>query len=130
MVDYRQQAVMGVVPPEVGEAKIREAWPSVASAPAIAGLGQALTRTIVLAPLAWLIMSAVYFGKLLPFVATRYTLTNRRLMIRKGWKGTPSHEIPLAKIDEVRVVNGAHADFFRAGTLEVVEGGKVAMTLP
>jgi len=130
MVDYRQQAVTGVVPPDVGEARIREVWPSVASAPAIAGLGQKLTRTIVLAPLAWLIMSAVYFGKLLPFAAKRYTLTNRRLMIRHGWKGTPAHEIPLAKIDDVRVVNDAHSDFFRAGTLEILEGGNVVMKLP
>jgi hypothetical protein len=129
MVDYRQQAITGVVPPDVGEAKIREVWPSVASAPGIAGLGQKLTRTIILAPLAWLIMSAVYFGKLLPFAATRYTLTNRRLMIRRGWKGAPTHEVPLAKIDDVRVVNDAHSDFFRAGTLEILEGGHVAMKL-
>jgi hypothetical protein len=130
MVDYRQQAVTGVVPPEVGEAKIRETWPSVASVPACAALGQKLTRTIVLAPLAWIIMAGVYFGKLLPFLATRYTLTNRRLMIRRGWKATVTHEIPLAKIDEVRVVNDAHSDFFRASTLEILEAGKVAMKLP
>jgi hypothetical protein len=130
MVDIRQQAVTGVVPPETGEAKIREVWPSVASAPAIAGLGQKLTRTIVLAPLAWLIMSLVYFGKLLPFAACRYTLTNRRLMIRRGWKGIPSKEIPLARIDDVRVVNDAHSDFFRAGNLEIIEDGKVVLTLP
>ena len=130
MVDYRQQAIAGVVPPDLGEAKIREVWPSVASIPAIASLGQTLTRTLVLAPLAWLIMSAVYFGKLLPFAASRYTLTNRRLMIRRGWKGVPSHEVPLARIDDVRVVNDAHSDFFRAGTLEILEGGAVVLTLP
>src|SRR5947209_4490660 len=130
MVDYRQRMITGVVPPEMGEAKIREVWPSVASFPAVAGLGQKLTRTIVLAPLAWLIMSAIYFGKLLPVAATRYTLTNRRLMIRRGWKGTPTHEIPLAKIDDVRVVNDAHSDFFRAGTLEILEGANVALRLP
>ena len=130
MVDYRLQAVTGLVPPESGEAKIRETWPSVASSSLIAGLGQKLTRTIILAPLAWLIMSAVYFGKLLPFLARRYTLTNRRLMIRRGWHGTPSHEIPLANIDDVRVVNDAHSDFFRAGTLEIIQGGRVVMTLP
>ena len=130
MVDYRQQAVTGVVPPEVGEAKIREVWPSVASNPAIAGLGQRLTGTIILAPLGWLIMSAVYFGKLLPFTARRYTLTNRRLMIRHGWKGIPTHEVPLARIDDVRVVNDAHSDFFRAGTLEILEGGNVVLKLP
>jgi len=130
MAELRVQAVAGVVPPDVAEAKIRETWPSVASAPAIAGLGQALTRTIILAPLAWLLMSGVYFGKLLPFIACRYTLTNRRLMIRRGWKGDPSHEVLLAKIDDVRIVYDAHSDFFRAGTLEIIEGGKVVMTLP
>ena len=62
MIDIRQQAVTGVTPPETGEAKIREVWPSVASSPAIAGLGQKLTGTIILAPLAWLIMAGVYFG--------------------------------------------------------------------
>jgi hypothetical protein len=130
MVDYRQQAITGVVPPEAGEAKIREAWPSVASVSVIAGLGQKLTRTIILAPLAWLIMGAVYFGKLLPFAARRYTLTNRRLMIRRGWRGKPTHEVPLANIDEVRVVNDAHSDFFRAGTIEILHEGKVLLTLP
>lgn len=130
MVDYRRQVVTGVVPPEAGEAKIREAWPSVASVPAVATLGQTLTRTIILAPLAWLLMSAVYFGKLLPFAAARYTLTNRRVMIRRGWKGTPTHEIPLARIDDVRVANDAQSDFFRAGNIEILEAGKVVLTLP
>ena len=129
MVDYRRQAITGVVPPQTAEAKIRETWPSVASHHLIAGLGQALTRTIVLAPLGWLLMSLVYFGKLLPFLATRYTLTNRRLMIRRGWKGKVSREVPLARIDDVRVVDDAHSDFFRAGTLEVLEGGAIVLTL-
>ncbi len=130
MVDIRLQAITGVIPPQTAEAKIREAWPSVASSKMIAGLGQKLSRTLILAPLAWLIMSAVYFGKLLPFAAIRYTLTNRRIMIRRGWKGTPSHEVSLARIDDVRVVNDSQSDFFRAGTLEILEGGKVVLTLP
>jgi hypothetical protein len=130
MVDYRSQMVTGVVPPEFGEAKIREIWPSVAASKKLADLGQKLTRTIILAPLAWIVMSAFYFGKLLPFLATRYTLTNRRIMIRRGWKGTATHEVALANIDDVRVVNDAHSDFFRAGNLEILNGGKVALTLP
>ncbi len=129
-MDIREQAVTGVVPPEVGEARIREVWPSVAARPVIATLGKQLTGTKVLAPLAWLLMSVAYFGKLLPFLARRYTLTNRRLMLRHGWKGTPAHEIPLANIDEVRVVGDANTDFFRAATLEIISGGRVAFTLP
>src|SRR5262245_29289990 len=109
MVELREQAVTGVVPPQQGEARIREAFPSVARASALASLGKALTRTIILAPLAWLLMAAAYFGKLLPLVMTRYTLTNRRLMIRKGWSGTPAKEVALADIDEVRVLTDGNS---------------------
>jgi len=130
MIDVSEQVITGVVPPELGEAKIREAWPSVAASPAIAGLGQALTRTIILAPLAWMIMALAYFGKVLPIIARRYTLTNRRLMIRRGWKAKVSHEIPLADIDEVRVQTNLNSTFFRAGTLEIISSGQVKMILP
>ena len=50
-------------------------------------------------------------------------------MIRRGWKGTPSHEVALADIDDVRVVTDANSDFFRAGTLEIISKGQVAMKL-
>ena len=117
MIDFRQLAVTGVVPPEMEEARIREVWPSVASSSGIAGLGKALTRTIVLAPLAWLLMAGAYFGKVLPFLARRYAVTNRRVMIRKGWKGVVTHEVALNKIDDVRLKGDDNTDFFRAATL-------------
>src|SRR5262249_38074667 len=121
--------ITGVVPPEVDEARIREAWPSVARSPGMASLGRVLTRTIALAPLAWGIMALGYFGKLLPFVARRYTLTNRRLMVLHGLKGKPGQQVKLADIDEVRVKTDANSDFFRAADLEIVSNGQVAMTL-
>ena len=130
MPDPRDFPVTGVIPPSLAEARIREAYPSVASQPMLAGLGLMLTKTYVLAPLAWLLMSGFYFGKILPIMMRRYTLTNQRLMIRKGWSGKPAAEIPLADIDDVRVVTDANSDFFRAGTLEIVHGGQAAMTLP
>jgi hypothetical protein len=109
--------------------RIREIWPTVARMPPIANLGKFLNNTIILAPLGWLLMSAVYFGKLLPFVATRYTVTNRRLMIRKGITGKPGQEIPLGEIDDVRIVTDANSDFFRAATLEILSKGQVRMKL-
>jgi hypothetical protein len=129
MPDVRKQAIAGVVPPEVDEARIREAWPSVARSPGLASLGRVLTGTIVLAPLAWLIMSLGYFGKVLPFAARRYTLTNRRLMIRHGLKGKPGQEVKLGDIEDVRVKADANSDFFRAADLEIIAGGQVALTL-
>ena len=129
-MDIRQQAVTGVIPPEVAEARIREVYPSVARSSGIASLGKALTRTIILAPLAWLVMSLAYFGKVLPLFMTRYTLTNRRVMIRKGWSGTPSQEIPLAQVDDVRLNPASVDQFFRSADLEIISQGRVALTLP
>ena len=130
MAETVPQVITGVMPPQLGEARIREAFPSVASKPAVASLGRTLTRTIVLAPLAWLLMAPVYFGKLLPFVGRRYTITNRRVMVRTLWKAAVLKEIALADIDEVRVVLDANSDFFRAANLEIVSKGQVALTLP
>ena len=50
-------------------------------------------------------------------------------MIRKGWKGKVVQEVPLAQIDEVRLVTDGNSDFFRAGNLEIISNGKVVMTL-
>ena len=130
MVEAVAQVVTGVMPPLLGEARIREAFPSVAHIPALASLGRALTGTIVLAPLAWLLMSTAYFGKLLPFLGRRYTLTNRRIMIRTVWKGVPLKEVALADIDDVRVATDANSDFFRAANLEIVSKGQVILVLP
>jgi hypothetical protein len=129
MAENVPQAVGAVVLAEVAEGRVREVWPSVASFPGIANVGRMLTRTIILAPLAWLIMSSVYFGKLMPFLMRRYTLTNRRLMIRKGWHGSVAQEVPLSAIDEIRVVVDGNNTFFRAADLQIVGGGQVLMTL-
>ncbi len=124
------QPFAGLTPPSMGEARVRDAYPSVAANFAVATLGYRLTQTIFLAPVAWLVMSLAYFGKVLPFMARRYSLTNRRIMIRAGWAGTPIAEAPLADIDEVRMVTDANSNFFRAATLEIVKAGKVVLTLP
>jgi hypothetical protein len=130
MAKVRKQAVTGVMPPSVEEAIIRENWPSVASWPGLASLGRALTGTIILAPLAWLLMAVPYFLKVAPFAACRYTLTNRRLMVRRGWIARPTRQIALNEIDDLQIVKDANSDFFRAATVDVISNGQVALKLP
>lgn len=125
-----RQAVAGLMPPELGEAMIREVWPSVAASGGLATLAQKLMKSIVLAPLGWLLLAPLFGKKLMPFVCKRYTLTNRRLMIRRGLKPAPVHEVALADIDDVRLVSDSYDPFYRAGTLEVVAKGQVVLTLP
>lgn len=125
----RKQVVVGVVPPQLGEALIREAFPSLAAFPAVATLGRLLILSIVGAPLGWGLMLPFYFLKVLPGLARRYQLTNRRLMACAGMRAVPKEEVPLADIDEVRVVTDANSKFFVAATLEIVSKGNVRMTL-
>lgn len=130
MIHASQQVITGVVAPQAGEALIRETFPSVAAMPAVASLGRTCIRSIVLAPLGWGLMLPFYFLKILPGLARRYTLTNQRIMIRRGLKPVASAEVKLSEIDDVRVVKDANSVFFRAGTLEIVSNGKVVLTLP
>jgi hypothetical protein len=109
--------------------RIREIWPTVARAPAVAGLGKLLTNTIILAPLGWLIMSGVYFGKLLPIIGIRYRLTDKRVMILRGWKGSIQQQVPLADIDDVQLDPSTIDNFFRCADLKIIQGGNVVMTL-
>jgi hypothetical protein len=124
-----QTPVTGLVPPQLAEARIRETWPSVSRFGGIASLGQALTRTILLAPLAWLIMALPYFAKVLPFSMCRYLLTNRRVAVRRGWSGKITQEVPLAQIDDVTLVTDSNSEFFRSGNLEIKSGGQTTLTL-
>lgn len=129
MVDVRKQVVAGLVPPEVGEALIRQVWPSVAAYPAVAGVGRALTNTIIGAPLGWLMMAPFYFLKVLPILGRRYTLTNRRLMVRRGIQAKPGDQVALSDIEDVHIARDANSDFYRAADLEIKSCGKTALVL-
>src|SRR5262245_13435164 len=109
--------------------RIREIWPTVARVPAVANLGKLLTKTIILAPLAWLVMSLVYFGKLLPFIGVRYRLTDKGIMIVRCWSGSVSQQVPLSEIDDVVLDKTSVDQFFRSANLEIIRDGRVAMTL-
>src|SRR5262245_38114565 len=82
------QPVTGVTPPALGEAKIREAWPSVGQS-GLANLAAKLICSIFLAPVGWLLLAPLFVMKISPMVARRYTLTNRRLMRQTGLRPKP-----------------------------------------
>jgi uncharacterized membrane protein YdbT with pleckstrin-like domain len=114
----------------VSERTIREVWPSVTNIPAAAALGKMLIRSIILAPLGWMLLLPIYFMKILPFIAKRYTLTNRRLMIQRGLKPKPSHEVALGEFDDVQIVESTIDTFYRSATLNILSGGKLVLQLP
>jgi hypothetical protein len=125
-----RQAIAGLTPPQQAEGMVREVWPSVAAHPGPAALGQKLISSVALAPLGWLLLAPFYFLKVMPYLSTRYTLTNRRLMLRRGLKPQPVQEVALADIDDVRITADSHSVFYKSATLEVLSKDRVVLTLP
>ncbi len=122
--------VTGLMPPQLGEAVIREVRPGVMDAsPALARLAEGMMRSIILAPVGWLLLGPLFLRKLVPYFPKRYTLTNRELKIQRGLKPHPVQTIPLSEIDEVRFDPNSFNSFYRTGTLEIVSRGEVRMRL-
>jgi hypothetical protein len=125
-----RQAVAGLMPPQLSEAMIREVWPTIMDgSPAIAALGSKLIKTVFLAPLGWMLNGLLFGKKFMPFVCKRYTLTNRRLMVRRGLRPASVHEVALKDIDDVRLDANSYDAFYRSGNLDVVSGGNVVLKL-
>lgn len=125
-----RQAVAGLTPPQVAEGMIREVWPTIRGVSSgIAGLSAALMRSLFLAPLGWALNGLLFGRKFAPVFCQRYTLTNRRLMVQRGWKPAPVQEIALTDIDDVRLVADTYDSFYRSGDLQVLSGGKEVLKL-
>jgi hypothetical protein len=125
-----RQAIAGLTPPQLGEVKIREAWPTLRGVQSgVASLGSKLIRTIFLAPLGWLLNGLLFGKKFMPFACKRYTLTNRRLMVQHGWKPAPVQEVALKDIDDVRLDAASYDAFYRSGDLDVLSADKVVLKL-
>ncbi|HEY7308322.1 MAG TPA: PH domain-containing protein [Gemmataceae bacterium] len=125
-----RQAVAGLMPPQLGEAMIREVWPTIMEVSSgVASLSGKLIRSVFLAPLGWMLNALLFGKKLAPFICKRYTLTNRRLMVRRGWKPASTHEVALQDIDEVRLAPDSYDAFYRSGDLLVLSGGKEVLKL-
>jgi hypothetical protein len=126
-----------VASPQLREAIIRDVWPSVAAHAGPASLARACYRSIFFAPIGWLVLAPFYFKKLLAIgpglsgLATRYRLTNRRLMICSGLKPAPIKEVPLDRIRDVKLITDANSEFFVAARLEIIDAnGQTIMALP
>ncbi len=132
------QPISGITPSLVAERLIMEVWPSISAYAAGRLVGQLFSIPGRIGPVRitlfiglvifWLPL-AVYFwpGRL----GTRYSLTNKRLMIRKGLMGRPSHEVPLEEIEHVRARVRPGQGYFLAADLEVIDrDGQVRLVLP
>ncbi|MCE9547063.1 MAG: PH domain-containing protein [Planctomycetia bacterium] len=127
-----KQAIAGVAPPSLEEVTIMTVWPTLgAIAPGRVlgrlcgiglGIGPILTIGNLIALLSIPLAVAMYFGGVMPGVARRYRLTNRRVLIERqlfGFSGRYVEEqsVSLDKFDTILVEVLPGQEWYPAGNL-------------
>jgi hypothetical protein len=106
------QPIAGVVPLEIAEVPAMTVWPTIGATRAgrwvgrLAALPQGigpLTLGVLLAAATIPVSLAVFAWQLMPFVCVRYTLTNRRLIARRGLRAVDRQWIGLDEFDSIDI---------------------------
>jgi hypothetical protein len=106
------QPIAGVVPPEIAEVPAMTVWPTIGAVRAgrwvgrLAAMPQGirpLTLGTFLAAATIPVSLAVFAWQFMPFVCIRYTLTNRRLIVRRGLRAVDGQWIGLDEFDAIDV---------------------------
>ena len=71
----------------------------------------------------------LYFWRVMPRVGSRYTLTNRRLVIEKGWPPAEHSSIGLDGFDSIDIDVLPGQEWFAAGDLRFRSGGREVFRL-
>lgn len=108
-----KQAITGVSPATVAESTVMIVWPSIGRTPfgqtlgrlygIKAGIGNILTVGNLIALVSIPQALALFFLALNPFSCLRYRLTNRRVVVEKGFKAAVDKEVSLENFDTVEV---------------------------
>ena len=121
-----KQAIAGVAPAELHEVTAMTVWPSIC----VYGLGRLLGKLysikagsyiftlgnlIALASIP--IAALLYFLRVLPWLGIRYTLTNRRVIVRRGLMGEDANSVDLDRFDAIDIVVRPGQAWYHAGDL-------------
>lgn len=135
--DHDAQPIAGVTPSIVREQLVMEVWPSISAYGAGRLVGRLFQMPGRMGPVRitffigllifWLPLLLYFFpGRLL----TRYTLTNRRLLIRRGFPGREVAGVALEEIDRVeKQVLPGQEYFFASDVLALASDGRELLRL-
>lgn len=125
---------------QIGEAPIVTVWPSIGAfslgrwvgrmCSVRAGIGGFFTLGKLLAVATIPVSFLLYFWRLAPRVARRYTLTNRKIVIRRGLAGAERQAIGLLDFDSIEVRTLPGQEFLRSGDLVFRSASQDVFLLP
>ena len=126
-----KQAIAGVTPSQTREVTVMTIWPSIAAN----GIGRFLgtlfeiklgfyifTVGNLMALAAIPVALVLYLMRIAPFTATRYRLTNRRVMVERGLSNIESNSVGLDRFDTIDVEVGPGQAWYHAGDLIFRQG--------
>jgi hypothetical protein len=94
------------------------------------GIGGFFTLGKLLAVATTPVSFLLYFWRLAPRLARRYTLTNRKIVIRRGLAGVDGQSIGLLDFDSIEVRTLPGQEFLRSGDLVFRLAGQTVFLLP
>ena len=131
--------IAGVVPPEVSEVRSVTVWPTIGALPAgrlvgrladiQVGWGKFFTLGKLMALATIPISLAVFCWQLMPYVCRRYTVTNRRIIIRCGLLPADERWISLDEFDAVTVDVLPGQSWLHAGDVVFKRSGSEVLRL-
>jgi len=117
----------GVVPPELEEVDAMTIWPTIGAyhlgrfvgrlCDSKIGLGGFYTLGKIWALVTIPLSLLVFFWQLMPYICRRYTLTNRRIIIRRGWQPLDEKWVDLDGFDTIEIQVLPGQDWLHAGDL-------------
>jgi len=131
--------IAGVVPSELSEVTCKVAWPTLGATRTgrligricgvRLGLGGFFTLGKLFALASIPLAIAVFFWQLMPCVCRRYTLTNRRIIIRKGLTAIDGPWISYDDFDAIRIEVLPGQEWFHAGDVVFLRDGHEVLRL-
>ena len=130
------QAIAGVAPTDGAEVTVMTVWPSVASMRLVGfPIGRMLGRLFgikagiyiftlgnLFCLLSIPIALILYFKRIGPFVAMRYRVTNKRIVVERGLTGQVEKSIELDRFDKVEIEFESGYEWYDAGDLVFRQG--------
>jgi len=130
---------LGVAPPDIDEVDAMTLWPTIGAHPlgrwvgrlsaSKIGWGGFFTLGKIWALATIPISVAVFFWQLMPYVCRRYTLTNRRIIIRRGLQPLDEKWVDLEGFDSIELVVLPGQEWLHAGELIFKRGGSEVLHL-
>ncbi len=121
-----KQAIAGVAPPAASEVTMMTVYPTNGSIGPGRSLGQMFANKLGVPPLTlgnFLALATIplslglFFLLLNPFAYRRYVLTNRRLIVKKGWRGIDEKWVQLDGFDSIEIEVLPGQEWYHAGEM-------------